>query len=435
MTSPPNKDPLIIPPYKSPTGFRIGTFSSLRYWNFRFLMGGTMLMSAGNWIQQVTLGWMMFDMTHSPFLVGTLHGVRAIPFLISSPVAGVISDIIDRRKLLMLNQLFIGLIAILFAILVANGLTQVWHLFIFTFVSGMGWAFNNPVRQSLVANSVPRENLMNAIALNSMGININRFIGPAVGGLLITFFGEANNFFIQGICFLAVILIIAPINVPQKISANSKQQPILFNFVEGLKYISKEQTIAGLIFMALIPAIFLMPFITGLMPVFAEEILNAGPDGLGFLLSALGLGGLLGALILATFSNVKRRGLLLITSAVLSGLLMVVFSQTKLMPISLAVLVFLGAAHMYYMTTNNTLMQTITPDQYRGRVIGIYTLNFGLRALGGLIAGGLAHKYGSSIAIFVGGITTIILVLYFSIKFKAVRRAKIEMPDQDDSLS
>ena len=382
-------------------------------------------MSAGNWIQQVTLGWLVFNMTHSAFLVGSLHSIRAIPFLFSSPISGVIADSIDRRKLLMFNQLFIGLIAIVFAIIVANGLTQVWHLFIFTFLSGIGWAFNNPVRQSLVANSVPREKLMNAIALNSMGHNITRFIGPAIGGLLITFFGPATNFFIQAVCCLGVIVMVAPINVPQKISANIRHRAILFNFVEALKYISKERTITELIFMALIPAIFLMPFITGLMPVFSEEILDAGPDGLGFLLSALGAGGLLGALILATFSNVKRRGLLLITSAILAGLLMVLFSQTTLMSISLAVLVFLGAAQMYYMTTNNTLLQTITPDEYRGRVIGIYTLNFGLRALGGLLAGGLAHSYGSPMAILIGGVITIILVLYCSTKFKAVRRVEI----------
>jgi len=392
-------------------------------------------MSAGNWIQQITLGWFMFDMTHSAFLVGALHGVRFLPFLISSPIAGVISDTIDRRQLLMFNQLFIALIAILFAIIIANGLTQVWHLFIFTFLSGIGWSFNTPVRQSLVANSVPRDKLANAIALNSMGFNINRFIGPAIGGLFITFLGPATNFFIQAICFLGVILMVAPINVPQKRSANSKRRPILFNFVEGLKYISKEETIIGLISMSLIPAIFLMPFITGLMPVFAEEVLDAGPDGLGFLLSALGAGGLLGTLVLASFSNVKRRGLLLITSAVLAGLLMVFFSQTTLMSVSLIVLVFLGAAHMYYMTTNNTLLQTITPDQYRGRVIGIYTLNFGLRAIGSLIAGGLAHRYGSPIAILVGGVTTMILVIYSSFKFKAVRKAKIEMAADNKSTS
>ncbi len=380
-------------------------------------------MSAGNWVQQVTLGWLMFDMTHNALLVGSLLGVRALPFLISAPIAGVIADRMDRRKLLMFDQFFVGVVALIFAIVVVMNLTQVWHLFVFTFLSGAGWAFNNPVRQALVANSVPRQGLMNAIAVNSMGFNINRVLGPAIGGALIALFGPATNFFIQAACFWGVILLVIPMKIPQRVYAASRREPVLSNFVEGLKYVSKEQTLLGLILMAFIPATFLMPFVTGIMPVFSEEVLHAGPQGLGLLLSALGVGGLLGAFMLATFSNVRRRGLLLIVAATSAGFMMIVFSQTSWMPLSLMSLVFLGAVHMSYMTTNNTLIQTITPDQFRGRVMGIYMLNFGMRPLGGLVAGAIAQFYGSPTAILIGGIITIVLIVLFSLRFKAVRRA------------
>ena len=382
-------------------------------------------MSAGNWVQQVTLGWLMFDMTQNALLVGSLMGVRAVPFLVSSPLAGVMADRVDRRKLLMLNQFFIGVVALIFAFVVALELTQVWHLFLFTFLSGAGWSFNNPVRQALVANSVPRRGLMNAIALNSMGFNINRVIGPALGGLLIAFFGPATNFFIQSACFLGVILLVTPMKVSPMAVTASRREPLLSNFKDGLKYVSNEPTTLGLISMAFIPSVFLMPFVTGLMPVFSEEVLQAGPEGLGFLLAALGVGGFLGAFTLATFSNVRRRGILLIAAAVFAGLLMMVFAQTRVTSLSLATLVFLGAAHMLYMTTNNTLLQTITPDQFRGRVMGIYMLNFGMRPLGGLIAGALAHAYGSPVAIVTGGIVTIALILAFGLRFKAVRQVGI----------
>ncbi len=408
--------------------FRFQTFASLKYRNFRFLWGGTLFSSAGNWIQQVTLGWLMYDMTENAFLVGTLLGARALPFLLVGPIAGVIADRMDRRRVLLANQFFLGFIAIGFAVVVASGLVQVWHLFVFTLLSGAGWAFNNPVRQALVANSVPARDLVNAIALNSMGFNITRVLGPAFGGLLIAFFGPATNFFIQAVCYMGVALMVFPINIPKHDVSSSKGAPILSNLAEGLRYVSKEPTILGLILVALIPALFIMPFVSGLMPVFSEEVLHAGPEGLGLLLSALGVGGLTGALVLATIRNVGRRGILLLGAAMSAGLLMILFSRTTWMPLSLACLVGVGTAHMAYMTTTNIVIQTITPDKFRGRVMSLYHLDFGLVPLGGLIAGTIAQFYGSPAAVLIGGGITTLLILLVAVKFRAIRYAGATVP-------
>ena len=430
------------PIYPDPTGstpvrqrrFGSQTFSSLKYRNFRFLWGGTLFASAGNWIQQITLGWLVYDMTGNAFLVGTLLGTRSIPFLLIGPIGGVIADRMDRRKLLLANQFFLGSIALVFAFIVAWGQVQVWHLFVFTFLSGAGWSFNNPVRQALVANSVPRKDLMNAIALNSMGFNINRILGPTFGGLLIAFFGPATNFFIQAGCYLGVTLMVLPIRIQQQEVSTNNKVPMMTNFMEGLKYVSKEQTTLALILVALIPAIFIMPFTSGLMPVFSEEVLQAGPDGLGLLLSAFGVGGLTGAFTLASVGNFRHKGVLLLTAAASAGLLMIVFSRTTWMPLSMISLVALGAAHMAYMTTNNTIIQTITPDEFRGRVMSLYMLDHGFIPLGGLVAGTLAQFYGSPTAILFGGVLTFLLILLVGIKFRTIRHLTESVPKTVKSI-
>lgn len=406
-------------PPKAPRRFQ--TFSSLRYRNFRYLWTSTLFASAGNWIQQVTLGWLVYDMTGSPFLVGTLQGVRAFPFLFAGPLGGVIADRVDRRKLLMINQAYLAILGLGFAFDLALHQVQVWHLFAFTFLGGIGWALNNPVRQALVANSVPRESLMNAIALNSMAFNINRVIGPAAGGLLIAFFGPATNFFIQAVAYTGVFIMVLPINIPRKDFSGTSRHSMASNMVEGFKYVVRDQLIMALILVALIPSLLIMPFTSGLMPVFSEEVLHAGPEGLGLLLSAFGFGGLVGALALATMGSVRRKGMVLLGAAVFAGLAMVAFSQTRWLPLSLAALVGVGAAHMMYMTSNNTILQTITPDEFRGRVMSLYMLDHGFVPLGGLMAGTLAQLYGSPVAILAGGAAMATLILVVGVWFPRLR--------------
>ena len=415
---------LARPPHGLPS---LRTFSSLRYRTYRYLWGSTLFSSAGNWIQQVTLGWLAYDLTGSAFLVGTLHGLRALPFLLVGPVGGVIADRTDRRKLLLGNQLFLALLALGFAVLVVSGHLEVWHLFVFTFLSGAGWAFNNPVRQALVANSVPRSELMNAIALNSVAFNINRVLGPAAGGVLIAFFGPGTNFFIQAACYVGVFLMVLPIRVPQEglAALHGRHGASLgSSLVAGLRYVAREETTLALILVALIPSLFIMPFISGLMPVFSEEVLGAGPSGLGLLLSFFGLGALVGVLGLASLGTVQRRGLVLLGAAMAAALGMLLFSQTRWLPLSLLTLMLVGGAHMVYMATNNTILQTITPDEYRGRVMSIYMLDHGLVPLGGLLAGTLAQFYGSPLAILAGGLVTVTLVLLVPLRFKALVRLK-----------
>ena len=178
----------------SPRRFRLGTFSSLRHLNFRYLWFGTLFMSGGQWIQQVTLGWLLYDLTGSSVLLGLLNGLRALPFLIASPIAGVAADRMDRKQLILVTQYVLIMTTLAMGLLVASGVLEVWHLFVFTLVTGVIWAFVDPVRQTLVPALVPRKDLMNAVALNSAAFNLTKVIGPSLGGVLILFSGAAGKF-------------------------------------------------------------------------------------------------------------------------------------------------------------------------------------------------------------------------------------------------
>ena len=281
---------------------------------------------------------------------------------------------------------------------------------------------STPLRQAMVANSVPKEDLMNAFALNSMAFNLNRMIGPAVGGILIALSGAATNFAIQALFYVAVAFVVLPIRVSQQDFSASRRDSMLASLQEGIRYVAKEQTILALIMVALVPSLFIMPFTMGLMPVFAAEVLNAGPRGLGLLLSFNGLGALLGVLTLATLGNVQRKGRLLIGAATAAGLMVMVLSFTRSMPLALLALVGVGLGQQIYMVTNNTLIQTITPDAFRGRVMSLYHLDHGFAPLGALFAGAMAEFWGSPVAMLTGGASAAVLILFMGSRFHTLRQ-------------
>ena len=364
----------------------------------------------------------MYEMTSSAFLVGALHGTRTLPFLLAGPIGGVLSDRMDRRRLLISTQIMLALLALAFAFLILFDLLRVWHFFVFTFLSGVGWAVNHPVRQALVANTVPRHELLNAVVLITSAFNVNRVIGPAVGGLLIAFFGPGNNFLLQAVCFAMVVVVVLPMRVQQQNDEErSRRVSALTSFREGIDYVSKEKTILALILLTIIPSIFLMPFTTGIMPVFAKDVLGAGPDGLGILYASFGAGALLGPMILASAGDVRRKGWLVLATGVLSALGVIAFSQAAVMPVAIVVIAWVGAAQMLFHTIVNTVLQTITPDAFRGRVMSLYMMDHGLVPLGSLIAGVLAQFYGSSLAILTGGAIGTVLILIASVRLRAIR--------------
>ena len=403
---------------------RLGTFSSLRHRNFRYLFASTFMASGGNWIQQITISWLAWDMTDSALMVGIITASRGLPSLITSPLGGVLSDRMDRRQLILIIQLTLGILALGFAFLVASGHLQIWHLFLFTFISGAGWTMNNPVRQSLVPDTVPKSDLMNAVALNSSAFQLFRIIGVVIGGQLIAFTGPSTNFMIQGIAYMFMAVLILQIHVPKRDNHVSQQESMFENFKGGVSYVRGEPTTLALILLGMIPALFVMPFINTLIPVFNDEVLNNGPKGLGNLMAMYAVGAMLGTFLLASLQNFQHKGQLLIGAAIASGFTLVAFGYTNWMPLSMFVLFLSGAAHMIYMATNNTLIQLTTPPEYRGRVLSLFFLDHALTPLGALFAGFLAWQYGSPFAFTVGGTIATSVVIMMAVRFRALRETK-----------
>jgi len=402
---------------------RLATFASLRHADFRYLWTGTIFLSSGQWIQQVTLGWLLYDITGSSVLLGLLNGIRALPFLIAGPIAGVAADRTDRRKLMVGTQYILMLTAIGMGAVVASGLLEVWHVFVFTLITGATWAFVDPVRQSLIPNVVPKRDLSNAIALNSMAFNATKIVGPSVGGLLIALFGAAGNFFVQGAVYIGVLLAIYKMNVPPT-PPEARRATVLANFKEGCAYVWSNSTVLALMVAALVPRIFAVPYQT-LLPVFQKDVLGVGPEGLGMMLAAPGVGAVLAVLTLATLaSRMRHQGILLLTSLVLLGVLLNLFSWTRSFPLALIALVGVGAFQVLFMATTNTLLQMIVPDPLRGRVMSIYMFDRGLMPLGALFAGVSAHFIGAPATVSVMGCVVVLLALLVAWRVPLIRNIR-----------
>ncbi|MEK7341626.1 MAG: MFS transporter [Candidatus Binatota bacterium] len=317
---------------------RFRTFSSLRHLDYRYLWTGTMLMSAGQWIQQITLGWLLYDLTGSSVLLGALNGLRALPFLVSSPIAGVAADRMDRRKILINTQFVLLVTALGMGTLVASGLLQVWHLFLFTLITGAAWAFNEPVRQTLVPNLVPKEDLMNAVALHSAGFNLTKVIGPALGGLLIALFGAAGNFFVQGLAYAGVLVTLYVMHVPPT-PVQARQSSVVANLKEGFAYVWSTPTVLALMVADLVPRIFAVPY-QAMMPVFQKDVVGVGPEGRGMLMAAPVVGAVLSTLLLASIAHsFRRKGLLVLGGLISLGVFLILFSRTTSFPLGVVILV------------------------------------------------------------------------------------------------
>jgi MFS family permease len=399
---------------------RFHTFSSLRHVDFRYLVSGTFMMSAGQWIQQVTLGWLVYDLTANSMLLGALNGLRALPFLVTGPMAGVAADRMNRKKLLLNTQWVLIVTAILMGTVVAAGVLHVWHIFIFTLITGIAWTISEPVRQSMIPGVVPKEDLANAIALNSGGFNLMKIIGPALGGVMIALFGAAGNFFVQAIAYLGVLVMIYWMHIPPP-SERARRSSAMANLKEGFAYVWSTPAVLALMTLAYVPRVFAVPYQT-LMPVFQKDVLGVGPEGLGLLMAAPGVGAVISVLLLASLgNNLKRQGLFLVGSILLLGLFLILFSQITHFPLALISLVLVGIFQMLFLASTNTILQMIVPDELRGRVMSLYMLDRGFMPAGALFAGVTAHFIGAPWTVATMGAIVIVLVLFVAWRVPAIR--------------
>ncbi len=312
------------------------------------------------------------------------------------------------------------MIVVLFSGLVALGWVHVWHAMVFNFVMGCGFTMNMPVRQSLVANTVPLDDLGNAIALNAMANNASRIFGPAIGGVLLVAFGAAINFLLQACLFLCMVMVILPMKVPYRDTTSASNASVLSNMKEGVQYVLGNQTIFGLLILSFIPALFVMSVIQ-ILPAFTDHVLHAKADIYGYLMTSFGVGGLLATLTMALFGSIIRSGWLGIGALSCASFVVILFSQTSLLWFAFLMLFMLGFCMMTFRVNNNTLVQTLAQDELRGRVMSLYHMDLALVPLGSSILGACADIFSIPAAVAVSGMLGLALTLVLMASVKQMR--------------
>ncbi len=389
----------------------ITTFASLRHRNFRLYWTGQLVSLIGTWIQQVTLSWLVLELTNSAFMLGTVSAIGSAPILILSLPGGVMADRVSKKRLLIATQTIMMLLAFTLAYLTHFKYLKIWHIILLSALSGSVFAFDAPARQAYTVELVGRKDLMNAIALNSTIFNTARILGPALAGVLYAMVGPAGCFLINGVSFLAVIYGLNLIRGEYQ----PRQGPRKSAFEEmkvGLDYVWHHPVIMSLVGMVAIFSIFGMPYAV-LMPVFARDILHLQARGFGLLMTAVGIGAIIGAISLATFSQMKRRGVYVLVSGLVFTVAVTVFSLSNNLILSIACLPFIGFTMVSQVATINTIIQSIAPDDIRGRVMSVFTFVFmGMMPVGSFIAGSIAGRFGAPAALQFGAAVCLATLIY-----------------------
>ena len=388
-----------------PRGF-LRTFSALKHRNFRLFWTGQLVSLIGTWMQTTGQAWLVLQLTHSAWLLGVVGALQFLPVMLLSLFGGVIADRVPKRTLLLFTQSFATLQAIILWLLVVTGTVQIWHILVLALMLGVTNALDMPARQSFVVEMVGREDLPNAVALNSSLFNMARLVGPGIAGLLIAWLGVAPLFLLNAISFVPVLVGLVLIDSrqlhthvkPVVTGTIVKKQGTMQSLREGLAYIAKTPSVLLIIVVIGIVSLFGINF-NVVLPLFATNVLNAGPVGFGLLTSAIGFGALVSALWLAWGNKTPSIQNMLI-GAIIFGVLEACFALSHLYILSLVLIAAVGFAQITFSATANTTLQTVTPDHLRGRVMSVYMLVFaGSTPLGNLLTGGLAHLYGAPIAL------------------------------------
>ncbi|HUW93157.1 MAG TPA: MFS transporter [Bacteroidales bacterium] len=397
-------------------------FRSLKYRNYRLFFSGQSLSLIGTWMQRIALPWVVYYMTGSVFLLGLVGFLGQIPTFLLAPFAGVLTDRWSRYKVLVVTQVFSMVQAGMLAWLSLSGSLEIWHVIVLSIALGCINAFDVPARHSFIIDMVEKkEDLGNAIALNSMMFNGARLIGPTVAGIMLASTGEGICFLINALSYVFVIMSLLSMKVPVKMRPD-KGKHILKEMREGLDYTFGFAPIRHLILLLGLISFMGMSY-TVLMPVFAKEILHGGSHTYGFLMGAAGSGALLGALYLASRSTVLTLGRLIPAAAALFGTGLIVLSFSKLFSLSMVLMVFIGLGAMMHAAASNTIIQTITEDDKRGRVMSFYTMAImGTAPFGSLLAGWIAKVAGTPATIFIGGLACLAGAIAFYKKLPELKK-------------
>ena len=393
---------------------------ALRHRNYKLFFSGQLVSLVGTWMQQVAEAWLVYRLTNSSVLLGFAAFTSQIPVFLFASVGGAVADRHNRHRIVITTQILSMILPFILAVLTLTGWVRVWHIFVLAACLGLVNAFDIPARQAFIVDMVGRDDLMNAIALNSSMVNGARVVGPAVAGLLVAAVGEGWCFLINSLSYLAVIAGLLMMRV-EKPSWIGTPRSAFSDIVEGFRFVWHTAPVRALLLLLGAVSLAGLPY-SVLMPIFAESILHGGAKELGLLMGASGLGALFGALSLASKSGVGGLGRWVAMSAAGFGIMLALFSMSRIFWLSAALLVPVGYAMMVEMAASNTLIQAMVPDRLRGRVMSVYSMMFmGMGPFGALFAGSMAARIGAPATVALGGMACVAAAGAFALWLPTLR--------------
>jgi len=407
---------------------------ALRHRNFQLFFGGQLISLVGTWMQTVAQSWLVYRLTGSGLLLGAVGFASQIPVFLVAPIGGITADRANRQRIVIATQTASMILAFILAALTLTGKVQVWHIFVLAALLGVVNAFDIPGRQSFLVDMVGKDDLMNAIALNSSMFNGARVIGPAVAGVLVARLGEGWCFFANAVSYIAVIagLMMMRVHAPGRVSAKTSPWE---HIIEGFQFVNRTAPIRALLILLGVVSVTGMPYVV-LMPIFADKILHNGGQEfasligshdlgavrLGILMGAAGVGALLGALTLAVRSGVKGLGRWVTVCCAGFGVSLMLFAFSKSFWLSVFLLLLVGYFIMLQMASSNTLIQVMVPDELRGRVMALYSMMFmGMAPVGALLGGALSDRLGAPMTVALGGIASVAGAWWFGVQLPKIR--------------
>jgi MFS family permease len=376
--------------------FRLRAFEALRHRDYRLLWYGQIFASMGTWMDQVTRGWLIYELTDSALQLGLVRGIQAIPFLLLSPIAGSAADRYPRKTQVVLSQILNGLLYAVTALLIFAHLIKPWHVYVTAFLMACVQVFLQPSRAAMISDLVPAENLTNAIGLNAVVFNMARSTGPALSGLLISLSGTGVSYAVQAVFFILATVWTVQLGSTRQSAARAGGHGESFgrSIVEGWKFSWHKLEVRAGLFIVVFASLFMIPFST-LLPVFARDLLNVGAQGQGLLLTAMGIGALCSSLLIASVGDRLPRGILMLGGVALYGVLVVVFAASSWFSLSMALMAVIGLCHVSSHALVQTVIQAYSPREYRGRAMALFHMTQVLLLLGGMLIGALSALMGA----------------------------------------
>ena len=397
----------------------VQVFRSLRHRDYRLLLGGSITYSSGYWILVTAQGWLVLQLTDSAFWVGMIAFIVGIPSLFLCPFGGLYADRLDRRKLLLFGQVLSALPILLLATLTSTGVIAIWHIAAISVFIGIVWALTDPAYLAIIPSLVTPRELTNAIAMETLTWQLSRFIGPAIAGVLLSLVAMGGTFYGAGIAFVVAFLLLSRMRSPAPVT--TRRASIGKDIREGLSFIRSNKVALTLILMVAGVSLFALPCFW-LMPVFARDVLGVGEAGYAQLMMAVGAGGLAGGLAAAKLGDFKRKGWLLIGSALTFTVLLILFAMSRAFPLSLVLAVIIGGANGLFQAVAVALLLSITPDRLRGRVMGLFIITWQLPSIGSLMLGAATDWVGLPVAVVAGALISIVFILGAALRLPALRR-------------